>query len=57
MWRRTFVVLTLLLLVVPSGGARNAGAQADPFATLVAAAKAEGSVVVDGPPLDPFATL
>jgi iron(III) transport system substrate-binding protein len=53
MWRRMFVLLTLLLLVLPLGGARNASAQSDAFAALVAAAKAEGSVVVDGPPLDP----
>jgi iron(III) transport system substrate-binding protein len=51
---RTFAVLVVVLLLLPLGGpARTAGAQADAFAALVAAAKAEGSVVVDGPPLDP----
>lgn len=51
---RTLVVLLAVLLVLPlSGPARTASAQTDAFAALVTAAKAEGTVVVDGPPLDP----
>jgi iron(III) transport system substrate-binding protein len=52
MLRRALLILTMLL-VLPLGGPRSAGAQSDAFAGLVAAAKAEGTVVVDGPPLDP----
>ena len=40
-----------MLLLLPSGSTRAAGS-GDAFAALVAAAKAEGSVVVDGPPND-----
>jgi len=49
--RRTVLVLTMLL-VLAFGGPHTAGANPDAFAALVAAAKAEGSVVVNGPPLD-----
>ena len=41
----------VLLLVVPAGSSRAADS-GDAMAALIAAAKAEGSVVVDGPPLD-----
>lgn len=52
MLRRTALMLPLAL-ALPLGRSRPAGAQTDAFAALVAAAKAEGSVIVDGPPLDP----
>jgi iron(III) transport system substrate-binding protein len=41
-----------IVFVLALGGARGAGAQPSAFATLVAAAKAEGTVVVNGPPID-----
>jgi iron(III) transport system substrate-binding protein len=44
-----------VLLLLPSGSTRAAGS-GDAFAALVAAAKAEGSVVVDGPPNDAVRT-
>jgi len=45
-----------LLLALPLGVSRSASAQPDAFAALVAAAKAEGSVIVDGPPIDSVRT-
>jgi iron(III) transport system substrate-binding protein len=53
---RRLGLLLMMLLLLPLGSARSATAQTDAFAALVTAAKAEGSVVVDGPPLDPVRT-
>ncbi len=50
---RHICLLLALLLVLPLTIPNSADAQADTFSALVATAKAEGSVVVDGPPLDP----
>jgi iron(III) transport system substrate-binding protein len=49
------VIALVLLLALPAGSPRAAGAD-DAFAALVTAAKAEGSVVVDGPPNDAVRT-
>lgn len=46
-----FVAFAVLLLAVPSADTR-AAESGDAMAALIAAAKAEGSVVVDGPPTD-----
>ena len=40
------------LAVAAAAAAHPVGAQSDAMKALVAAAKAEGSVVVDGPPID-----
>jgi len=45
------LVVLVLLLALPGKSPRAADTN-DAFAALVAAAKAEGSVVVDGPPND-----
>ena len=44
--------MAALALLVPFSGGSRAAAQPDAFAAMVAAAKQEGSVVVDGPPGD-----
>jgi iron(III) transport system substrate-binding protein len=44
--------LLVLPILLPLAGGSRAGAQGDALAALVAAAKQEGSVVVDGPPVD-----
>lgn len=50
--RRAAALVALLLVVALSAGGARAAGSADAFNALVAAAKAEGSVVVDGPPND-----
>ena len=45
-------VLLMMTILVPLSGNSRAGAQSGALAVLIAAAKQEGTVVVEGPPLD-----
>jgi iron(III) transport system substrate-binding protein len=49
---RAAVLALIAALVLGFAGPNAAGADPDAFAALVTAAKAEGSVVINGPPLD-----
>lgn len=49
---RRIALMLILVLLLGVAGSNSAGAAPDAFAALVAAAKAEGSVVINGPPLD-----
>jgi iron(III) transport system substrate-binding protein len=54
--RRALAAGVLAATILLPGIPRAADAQVDAYAALVAAAKAEGAVVVDGPPIDPVRT-